>query len=552
MEGNPFRLTVLPIQQQKIEDIFKNPEKSKTENEVPLEIRLAKAFLHQRYPLTKEGLELKDRVSLAMKTRDLDALRKLRDELPTIENPRSELFRELICGEEDCEDILGSRLTTIQTSKGCRHGCLHCAASAGKKVGYMPYMGAVKLYEMIGINQEKIERLWPSWEEELSKLPEGEALPLMDKTWELAQKLKSMIEADPDLNSLGTSFFSFKNQLNFFEKRIPSYFALSTNFFDLYRERNDFLPKVFWEIFDELEDTYNKARSIAEKKYAEHPIHRLLQSRASSVNDSSFGHTIPLSIQDFLIPLMHHADSDPFDYRDTSFLHDNGSPADYADIVALHIKSGRKDMQFTTAGWQMALDENGVKKPGDKVAQRAAEKLVSIARENPDLIGGRISITPFERTYGKDMEGYYKHMRNVLITLAGATEEDLATDKEIKPPMHLQAIFLYDEDLNPHPGFLEKVAKPLQELCERLGISRNAYYNEGKENKGMGKISRFSGRAASDKQAIEDYDVMGCLPGYTIEPDGKVLFQSMEADMNVHKGVERKFIGVKMFEVEPK
>ena len=108
--------------------------------------KFAKAYLRQRFKLSETGQALKAKVEAALDSGEFD---NVRHELPTVENPRLELFGELNLGSADAEDIFGPDLANIQVTKGCTHGCGHCAARSGKlnRDNIMPFAGILKIAE---------------------------------------------------------------------------------------------------------------------------------------------------------------------------------------------------------------------------------------------------------------------------------------------------------------------------------------------------------------------------------------------------------------------
>ena len=72
----------------------------------------ARLFLKERYPLSDIGVELRRRVQESMNDERL--LGDLADELPTVERPRPELYRDLEFGEYKPSDIFGNQLANVR------------------------------------------------------------------------------------------------------------------------------------------------------------------------------------------------------------------------------------------------------------------------------------------------------------------------------------------------------------------------------------------------------------------------------------------------------
>ena len=118
----------------------------KEANNTSLPIKLARAYIRQKYPLTETGMELQDRTIAALRLNDLAILDQLAQYcLPTVEEPRLELFEPLNIPSELKPILFGCDLNTIQTHQGCTWQCTHCAFSTPNKIDTMPYPAVLQI-----------------------------------------------------------------------------------------------------------------------------------------------------------------------------------------------------------------------------------------------------------------------------------------------------------------------------------------------------------------------------------------------------------------------
>jgi hypothetical protein len=213
--------------------------------------------------------------------------------------------------------------------------------------------------------------------------------------------------------------------------------------------------------------------------------------------------------------LANYYDSDPFDYRDTTFLHADGTPADYGDVVKALDGAGWR-IEITTAGYPLQ----------DAIAQRAAEKIAAMPLST--FYDFRISVHPYEKgTSHENPVTYKKDMENVIRTLA---------------PVHPQVV-LFPTALNGELN--ESMGQAIGELY-RLAYFTYMLDVWGWDQHTRLPPSRFSGRAAEFERNESDTDIMACLPGTHIWPDGTVAEQETE-DEAVKKGARPKPIGKKLY-----
>ena len=130
-----------------------------------IEFRIASAFLRQRYPLSEKGKELRERVSYEIQHGSLSS--GLVEQLPTVENPRLELFADFDLTPKQEKAIFGWDLSCIQTHKGCTHQCGICYNAAGKRLEIMPFIAIAKIAQ----KKRKFDRLaaneWIKWQKRL-------------------------------------------------------------------------------------------------------------------------------------------------------------------------------------------------------------------------------------------------------------------------------------------------------------------------------------------------------------------------------------------------
>lgn len=375
--------------------------------------RIAQAFIRQHYPLTEEGQRLKQEVEQALRDTDVVALEKLGRVLPTVENPRLELFQDLELSPEEEERVFGPDLANIQITKGCRHKCTFCAAGAAAKVETMPFAAVLKIAEKKQKWDKRLQEAWDSW---VSLVRE---------------------KAGFDLNDWSGS--------------------LPDNVLLLY-----------------------------EKEYQAHPLRRFVKL------EKPFDK--PTKLTDIGQKITNYYDSDPFDYRDPTFLHEDGTPADFGDVF-LTLASRQRPVHITTAGWPET----------DRAAARSAQKIVKACKGNPDLVfHPRISVNEYEMTARRDPDRYREDMKKVIVALDAVEPE---------------VMFFIDRDLDTNDvnmDFRNKVLEPLKDSI-RGREAKGAYFLTYDYS-----VSHFSGPMADERFKDDHHDVMACMPGVHIWPDGSV------------------------------
>ncbi|MFA5184938.1 MAG: hypothetical protein WC551_00425 [Patescibacteria group bacterium] len=479
------------------------PKVESKEKELPVEFKIAKAFLYQKYPLSEKGEELRNKVVDVVEAlkhnpsdkESLEKLQELKSELPTVEEPHLEMFAELEVSSEDEERFFGADLKVVQVTKGCRHQCDHCAADAAKKVQVMPFAAVLKIAEKAKLGEQEMVRL----EQEVSQAFKdlgGDA-----KALALARQIDRLTE-----DSAYRSNSKMKHLLNVLEREWDTSKINSLHdWWDFYR-----VGPGDKRIIDELNKFFRYIEDLP-------PLRRV--KRVYRIVDNDFSNILYALHEGMRRSLLNYYDSDPFDYRDTTFLHQDGKPADYGDVAAA-LASAHRPVEFTTAGYPK----------NDAVAQSAAEKIARMPKEN--LRSPRISLHPYEKgTSQGDPEKYAADMENVLATLA-----------PIKP----QVVYM-EKVFSPEHEAFRPVLKQLYESAKDRSSVIHGWPGYGIA------VSRYSGRAAQDYGQNEvDHDVMSCMSGIRIWPDGTLHRQADEADIYTGKGLRPQPLGKSLYKLKSK
>lgn len=399
-------------------------------------------FFKEKYPLSEQGLALRKEIEAVQATHDTARLAELASQLPTVENPRLELFKDLEIAPEQEQEIFGWQLANVQITKGCRHRCTFCAANAGARVETMPFVAVLKIAEKMRRQEQRVQELWHSWESIIDE---------EFKNTDIESQLREKASADP-----------------------WGIVDLDSRIVDAHMRR--------------LTDRF--------------PAHPLKDAINWNKEQRIFA---PRRKSDIAEPLNNYYDSDPFDYRDTAFPHMDGTPADLADVVAV-LGSELRPIYISTAGWPKR----------DQVAQRAAEKIVRAHEKDPSKFSTiRISVNKYDVQARRSFDDYRAQMENVIATL-----------KNVDP-----WILCYYRPDNPEDKeFMDKVIMPLQALWSRLG--------KGKMGEIPQQVSQFSGPMA-DESFRDDVDVMACLPGFHVWPDGTVARQAGASWVQLSEGHSR-------------
>ncbi len=426
----------------------------------------ARLFLKERYPLSDIGVELRRRVQESMNDERL--LGDLADELPTVERPRPELYRDLEFGEYKPSDIFGNQLANVQVTKGCSHGCTFCAAGADRKVETMPFPALLKIAAQMRSYEEKVAPLLDNWTAHARQ----KELDFLEKEHGLSDALRAEIkEYDEDGSSLHADMI------------VRS----------LFRKKNSGVHKT-----------------LLRQEFAKHPA-------ADYV--TLFQDELPARSSFFRF-ITNYYDSDPFDAK-FSIAHDDGAFANFGDVVEL-LASPARPIHITTAGWSRHA----------KHAQAAAEKIVALYKKDPRLLfNPRVSVNEFEHTARRDPKKYLADMKSVLETLAPLGPEVLLSATDHNRSFH-------DMVINP----LSRFVLDLHEGGSHIYAVRT-------------HISTFSGHAVPGKGMMgrmeSDHDVMACMPGIHVWPDGTVARQDFAPgsgdDTRAPKGSRPMPIGIKLY-----
>ncbi len=488
----------LPIAEQ--EPTPEEPE-PRPETERRVELKIAQAFLKNKFPLSEEGEALRRKVDAAVKAyergnqKELDLLR---EQIPTVERPRLENFADFQLNQEQKLVVFGPELACVQVAKGCRHQCEHCAAGAGKKVEYMPFAAVLKIAEELKKNEGKDIVFFEEWKKQaIEFLQQG---------------------------VVGEEWKRLKEERGAYYKYAEDDFALLARLCeDCWSRSQDAAcsqtEQRALQLYEAIRDQFKEDVKLLEDTGLVRP-YLGRQERGTNVPGD---YMEPFGSVDTKPHLTHYWDSDPFDYRDTTFLHEDGTPADYGDVFLAHMPV-TSDIEITTAGWPK----------NDAVSQRAAEKVVRAIqpflerkeqiKDEDGIIRGerserlrtdhvRISVHPFERgiSHG-DMVRYREDLENVLRTFA-----------DIKPGL----VFIQSDDKKVQEQFIEEVISPLAERIRDLpDVAQD--FDAILKKKGKVEVyqkwipvSHFSGRA-KEETAEKQWDVLSCMEGIHLRPDGSV------------------------------
>ena len=388
-------------------------------------------FLKIKYPLSELGEKLKQRILSGENIED--------GELPTVENPKPELFKDFDLTEEEKTELFGENLANIQVSKGCTHQCTFCAAGSDKEVKIMPFAAILKIAK----EKKDIE-------------------PLLKERITLVENL----------------FLDCKKEI----KEKTGYSTWQIN------KMREILKT---ENVKEFADIIKKAISI----YNNHPFKNTAKKYASKsiyCGDNclpSFFLINSIHSKLSIENISNYFDSDVFDYRDGTFLHDDGSPADYGDVAKL-LASELRPIHITTAGWPRT----------DKIAQKAADK---ISNMNPNLFQNiRLSVNQTEIRARKNLDEYFEDTINTIMTLA---------------PLGLKIIFINNEK----DWVYSEMGLRLKNFVENLKNNKiHIIYSTA--------ISAYSGHIKEEERKEEDNDVMACMDGFHIWPDGIIAEQERD------------------------
>lgn len=398
-----------------------------------IDLRIAKAFVRQRYPLSEEGQELRQETLSLVAIGKIPA--KFAKKLPTVEKPRLELFADFDLTPEQENEVFGWELSTIQSHYGCTHQCEQCYKNAPHRLSIMPFAAIGKIaakkwkYDKLGARE------WLAWEEFLR------------------QKGVVDLRTEPMEKFLETATDS--ELLSFLERIMAKWKEFDPK---TLRMRVPFKTSLLPEVL-----------------------------RKKCVN------MVPFNISSIINFVFNYEGNDPLEYRDSLFLHKDGTPADYGDVFKL-MSSFIRPVVFTTAGWF----------PEDKVACRAIEKIIKICKQDKFVNSGdnRISISYGERHFLKDPEAYFDQVEAMIRQAA-----------PIKP-----MVSLYYEKRNLRQKYLSFLLGDVyvKMMKEEFGIKHE-------DQVMVTPISHLRGRAATGADFRKrDWDPDQNVDGIHIRPNGEV------------------------------
>ena len=415
-----------------------------------IDFRIASAFLRQRYPLSSAGMELKEKVRYEIEHGSLSS--ELIEQLPTVENLRLELFADFDLTPEQELKIFGWDLSCIQTHKGCTHQCEICYKDAGRKLEMMPFAAIAKIAK----KKLKYDKMgvneWLVWQKRL-----------LDK-----------------------------GILDIYKFWPPKFF----------RGRRDEIMSLVKILLAEWEDYSPKVLMMR-------PFLESMPLRELKIN---YLHSVPVNYGSVHYSLFTYDDNDPLDYRDSTFLHTDGTLADYGDVFHLMATSLRP-ISITTAGW---FSE-------DNVACRAMKKIVDECKESPEYGDLRISVHRYERHIKADVDKYLDEIVRMIRESASLeTIVNLYYDRGNKQEIRV---------INMLTGFFEKI------LIEELGVKNT-------DKRIITSPVSFEYGRAQQLQEGDDYDAWDPdqnLCGIHIRPDGLVDTKP-DYDWTIRKNKEGKSV----------
>ncbi|MEI8143376.1 MAG: hypothetical protein WCG48_02015 [Candidatus Berkelbacteria bacterium] len=317
-------------------------------------------FLRRTVPFSKAGEAIRARVENAIADGSDDLITEIAKELPTVENPRLDLFDDVHLTDHEKEVVFGyQNLSCVQITKGCSHQCEMCDR-VDQPLTSMPLVMIGKIGEEIEKSKIPVEKVWDDWSTHIE-------------------------------NITGTNLN--KIDLNWFKEQVDKGFTEDAILLIRTIEK-EFSGQEISKYFDQPEG-----------KVPPVPIDRNDPRRTFQF----LRHYYPLSPYTFRRELNIFNDSDPFDWRDTSLRHENGQIADLGDAFRM-IATPLRPVFISTAGWQ----------EGDQLGPIAAKKIVELCNEQPYLLSDiRISISPSEGLARKDLNQYREHMKNVILAFQG-------------------------------------------------------------------------------------------------------------------------------------
>lgn len=391
---------------------------------------------------------------------DREKLANLSSSIPTVENPQLHLFKDISLSAEDREKILGLELANIQITKGCSHKCEFCAAGAASKVQMMPFVAVLKLGQLKKEIDGEDEEATADWQRILDK----------------RQQWREERRKPGPLRVVGVSTVS----------DVLKIAGVRLNPEDLKDpELHPYLSAV----------------------YENHPVKKYLEKARKGllVGDEA------LNLYESSIT--NYYDSDPFDYRDATFLHQDGTPADYGDVFNA-LATNIRPIYITTAGWSRH----------NKLAQRAMGKIIDANQNAPGrLANARLSISPYELRARQSTHEYVEDSKRNIDDFAELRSKGIVdgiVDENV-------LFFCPDDD----EQFKNEVVQPLEEYIK----GKYPHLRHIRPN-----ISFYSGPMADPDLEGKHHDVMACMGGYHIWPDGTIAMQSYDKLGSKGRSIHRR------------
>jgi hypothetical protein len=120
--------------------------------------RLTRGLARYKHPLSEAGKTFLADAQNILKEGSDEEIQALLEQFPTVENPRLELFADVMQGmtQKQKEDFV-FKMTTIQASKGCPKDCRHCVYDPSTRVENMPFITIRKIVDEIIKTKDKFK-----------------------------------------------------------------------------------------------------------------------------------------------------------------------------------------------------------------------------------------------------------------------------------------------------------------------------------------------------------------------------------------------------------
>jgi hypothetical protein len=342
---------------------------------------IANAFLRQSYPLTEEGMALKDDLTRVMLLKDTIWLGGNVWRLPTVEYPHPELFADLDFGSLGEGEVMGHKLMAIQSHLGCTHQCIgFCDSCAPRRiVQTMPFAAVHKIADAKFHQDRRSARIMLNFLDNLKKqkiMPCGESEAGVSK---MSLVPRDERELNERINSMkGNEFYRFVKTVDALCERHP-------------------VASIFrqWPML-EISDPATWIQHIWQH----------------------YWHYIPIMSRSIMLPIHSFNGNDPIEYGDRRFRHLGGEPADYGDVF-LYQTSWMRPIFLSTAGWL----------PTNQIAERAAQKLVRAYKKDKLFSGGvRLTVKRYEILARTDPRAYVENLKRMIAIFWPMMPEDLTIE----------------------------------------------------------------------------------------------------------------------------